>query len=314
MIRVSVVDVLAVCSPTYRTIDVRVAVVRSGDQWVNAFAALRLSHATPATVRQGHKELRRRHGTIQTDQFAVFTCTLPFAAWPALCSELAQGGLRVGDVDVRLSPVDLATLTGYVRPPHSGGFLNDPASWPTGDFAAGEDTSALLNADQVVRTVPGYQSPYQAIAAICEADTWPRMGHGYSVLLRLPIFAALAEVRLQPVGQTLHASVRQHKNLKHVALHILPTSGTARIPTGRTTITHLTRETTNGAIQTRGGTIRVPSLCEDDFIETSIWHPAFGELDRFRARTPSAGSTQSPAGSAKALLFCSSIGRNANET
>jgi hypothetical protein len=100
MIRLSVADVLAVCSPSYRTIDVRVAVVRSGDQWVNAFASLRLSHATSATVRQGHKELRRRHGTIQTEQFAVHACTLPFAAWSALCSGLAQGVLRVGDVDV----------------------------------------------------------------------------------------------------------------------------------------------------------------------------------------------------------------------
>ena len=36
------------------------------------------------------------------------------------------------------SPVDLATLTGYVRPPHSGGFPSDSASWPAADFAAGD--------------------------------------------------------------------------------------------------------------------------------------------------------------------------------
>src|SRR5437016_5194382 len=104
MMRVSPADVLAVCSSTYRAIDVRAAVVRNGDQWVNAFAALRLSHATPAAVRQNHKELQRRHGTIQTEQFAVLACALPFTTWSALCSELGQGVLRVGDVDARLSP------------------------------------------------------------------------------------------------------------------------------------------------------------------------------------------------------------------
>ena len=280
MIRVSVADVLAVCSSTYSTIDVRVAVARQGDQWVNALAAVRLSHATPAAVRKGHKELQRRHGVIQTERFALLTSALPFTAWSAICSDLAQGVLHVGDMDIRLSPVELATLTGYVRQPHSGVFLNDSESWPAADFAAGDNTAALLSTDQVMRAVPGYQSPYQAIAAICEAETWPQMRHGYSVLLRLPVFATLADVRLQPVGQILHASVRLHRNLKRVALHILPTSGTGHVPSGRTTITKLTRQTTKGAIQTQSGTTLIPPLREDDIIEMSVWHPAFGELDR----------------------------------
>ena len=305
MMRVSVADVLAVCSSTYRTIDVRVAVVRNGDQWANAFAALRLSHTTPAAVRQNHKELQRRYGIVRTQQFAVLAGALPFSNWSALCSDLAQGILRVGDVDVRLSPVDIATLSGHVRPSHSGGFLSDPA-WPGAEFATGENTEALLRADQVIRALPGYQSPYQAIAAICEADTWPRMFHSYSVLLRLPVLAALSEIRIQPVGQTLKASILQHKNLKGVALHILPTSGAAHVPTGWTTITRLTLQATNGAIQTRCGSTRAPSLHMDDLIEASVSHPALGELDR---RTPSVRELLPPA--ARNLLlealqqFCS---------
>jgi hypothetical protein len=280
MMRVSAADVLAVCSSTYRTIDLRVAVVRKDDQWVNAFATIRLSYCSPATIRQGQKERQSRYGTIQTAQFAMLSSALPSTMWSALCSQFAQGVFRIGDVDVRLPPVDLATISGYVRPPHSGGFIRDPASWPGAEFAGGENTDGLLNSDQVVRALPGYQSPYQAISAICEADTWPRMNHGYSVLLRLPIFAALAEARLRPVGQTLHASVRLHRRLKGVELHILPTTGIDRIPNSRTTITRLTRETTDGAIETRSGTTPVPSLRPDHLIEMSLWHSAFGELDR----------------------------------
>src|SRR5712692_2319982 len=149
MTRVSVAQVLAVCSSTYRTIDVRLAVVRQGGEWVNAFATIRLNHATIATVRRYQKELQNRHGTIRTEQFALLAIALPFSSWSVLQSELSEGILRIGDENVRLSPLNLPVLDAYVRPPHSG-WLHDPVSWPAVDFATGEDTSALLNADQVI--------------------------------------------------------------------------------------------------------------------------------------------------------------------
>jgi hypothetical protein len=282
MMRVSIPQLLDVCSPIYRTIDLRIAAVRNDGAWTNVCAAIRTSHANPHTVRAMHKDLFCRHGAIQSDYFAILTAALPISAWAEFASDIGRGILNIGGLDVRLSSVDVASLTGYVQGPSPSGFLRDPESWPAAHFASGQNDYTLLNRDEVVRAISGYQSPYQAIAALCEAETWPRMNHGYSVLLRLPIYAKLRQVRLEPLEQQLSASVEVHRYLKGIALNVVSTTGVDDVPTKRSMIKLGKRANRVGTIQERQGYTSFTPVNVDDYVETSVWHPVLGDLERRR--------------------------------
>jgi hypothetical protein len=109
-------------------------------------------------------------------------------------------------------------------------------------------------------------------------DTWPNLNHGYSILLQLPIFAAITGATVQPVQERLDITVRRHSRVKRTRIHVVRTPGPSRIPISRTTITKF-RPDTNDPIRLETGTTRM-TADKDDYLEVTLTHPTLGELDR----------------------------------
>ena len=283
MSRVSIAEVLEACASTYRTIDIRVAAIRGQDRWHNAFAAIRLTSLSPAEVRAYHARLGKQHGTIATDQFAIALNVRPFSDWEQVYDDATISVIRVGNLRVDVgSMLALGAQVEYLRPPQPRGRLFDDLQWPSLDITAGENPVGKLRADQLVRTVEacGYVSAYQAIAAICEADTWPNTSHGYNFLLRLPIFAALSEAAITPREAVLRTELRRHKALKNVTVQAVFRARSSQIPRGRAGLARLTRFATDGPFETLAGTTTVPNMAPEDIVELSLAHPTLGELER----------------------------------
>jgi hypothetical protein len=150
------------------------------------------------------------------------------------------------------------------------------------DITAGKNPVGELHTDQVLRAVGvcGYVSAYQAIAAICEADTWPNTSHGHSFLLRLPIFASFSEAAILPREPLLRVELRRHKALKNVTVQAVFRARSSPVPQGRASLARLTRIRTDGPVETVTGTTTLPRLAPEDVLELSLAHPTLGELER----------------------------------
>lgn len=285
MSRVSVDEVLEVCKSTYRAIDLRVAILRDGNNWASAFAAVRLTWESVKNVRARHKELRLRHGTIKSEFFSIILAVQPFSKWKELCDNGAAGTLNLGGLEIELrAPFPTGSHANYLRraQPPDGRF--EELKWPSLEIVSGENPVAKLNADQVVRTLgsAGYESASQAISAICEVDTWPNSNYSHNFLLSMPIFTALSTTTIQPVERALRTTFLRHNKLRNLTLRALFADTFSGIPKNRTTMGVLSPAKSRPGIETVTGVMELQAEEYAGFVELSLSHDLLGELERQR--------------------------------
>src|SRR5438094_2228014 len=101
---------------TYRTIDVRAAVVRKVEGWVNALTVVRVTYEEPEAARKRLHQLEQVHGIVQTDDFRIVMSARPFPEWREFCGEVGSGLLRLENLEIRLhQPLALDDQGNYLR-------------------------------------------------------------------------------------------------------------------------------------------------------------------------------------------------------
>jgi hypothetical protein len=284
MSRISVAETLSVCGSTYRTIDLRVVAVKDGDHLACAFAAIRLTWESISEVRAYQKDLESRHEVLRGPHVSVAFNALRFSDWKRLCDDLLAGTINADGLKAHMSgPLDIESQANYLRRSQGHDPWRRDLAWPSLDILVGENPIPKLNTDHIMRAVgsAGYQSLPHASSAFCEADTWPNSSYNHNLLLRLPIFAALAEATVQPIESALQVNLRRHRKLKKVVVTALISDDRLGIPNGRFTL-RLTAAKSESDIRTENGVARLPPGSMNGAVEISLSHPAFGELDRQR--------------------------------
>jgi len=99
-IRLSVDQMIATFGSTYRTIDLRSAVVKQGSVWTNVYTVIRFTYEEPEAAKRRLLDLEAKHGVIATKSFQVRLDSLPFSQWSALCQGLSTKG-HIGEIAFR---------------------------------------------------------------------------------------------------------------------------------------------------------------------------------------------------------------------
>lgn len=282
MPRLSVDQLIKACGRTYRSVDIRVAAYRDGDQWRCAFAALRLTADSPAVVRARFDQLRQQHGIIRTDIFTVAYQALPFRNWKTLVADIDSGKLHISGEEVHLNALGpIGAEVNYLRTSQQHDFAIDRSPWPSLDISRGENPVGALNTDEVTKAIggAGYSSAFQLIA-VCGVNAWPNNGYGHNFFLRLPVFGSVGPVRTDPLTGTLHVDIQRHKKLTKIVARSLFTGRLWGVPHDRTVIDCKAIDEQSEEIQKLSGSVLTPGQSPDHFVEISLSHPEIGEIER----------------------------------
>lgn len=149
-IRLSVDQMIATFGSTYRTIDLRSAVVKQGSVWTNIYTVIRFTYEEPEVAKRRLLDLEAKHGVIATKSFQVRLESLPFSQWSALCQGLSTKG-RIGEI--AFSPniwINLTRTLAFLRNDYSAVRPFDSREWPVAQFSVNTYGVAALATDTLV--------------------------------------------------------------------------------------------------------------------------------------------------------------------
>jgi len=102
-LRFSIDEMIKMFGATYRTLDIRSAVVKQGDKWANVYAVVRLTYEEPAVAAERLHRLERDHGTARTESFRILLGLRPFSELGEFWQDLGLGRLCVGNEEICLA-------------------------------------------------------------------------------------------------------------------------------------------------------------------------------------------------------------------
>jgi hypothetical protein len=279
-------QLLPMVSQTYQSIDLRVAAVREGDTWWNAFAVLRFCSLSPLKARAQLKEALNGRVRIETDHFRIETAVLPYSSLNRIQTAAREGSLHLGKLSARLrEPLDWRALQpSYLRVGASIVRSLNRTEWPGVEVVRGQTPSHQLHDDVVCREVAslGYEMPYDAIAALCGANVWPNTSHSGDVYIWLPVYACITDGSLAPTSGQLTVGALKHRRLKAVqAAFVMKPQPPNEQPERRWTANLARSEKSGSEVQAVAATVSVGSCDSNSIIEVKLVHKEIGEIDRW---------------------------------
>lgn len=204
----------------YRSIDVRIACFRLGDNWGGILTAVRFSYKT--------SEELAFPGAIQTEDFKIVFWPLEIERWDQLRNAFASHRLEVGDdvINLERELVDIDAISCNLTPRSS---YFQEYDWPQYDGAMirHSDTAnqQQINAMTDQLRARDYNDIYQAISDTLRVHYNQSSNNNQYILVTLPVYAKID--RFVYDGEKLQADVKFHERLKvcRIVAQLLPGEG-----------------------------------------------------------------------------------------
>jgi hypothetical protein len=283
-VQLSVTELIEAFAGTYKSIDVRTAAMKEEDSWVNALAVVRLSHEEPEAAARRLQLVQQRFLRVQTEHFRVNLVTLPFTEWGKFCSGVGAGFLRLNEESINLlPPFDLNEQKGYLRQYDSDFKAIDSIPWPSLRVTRATQNSARFNDSTVLKELAGigYSSPNEAIDPLFEAANVHQNAFNYDLVLYVPVFALVSEMRIKPSENRLYISLLRHSEISNLRLGLSFHGrgfGRDETPKERKNIGPFAALRKDTPTFEETVVSDIPELVLHDYVRATLLHPAVGEV------------------------------------
>ncbi|GAG79629.1 unnamed protein product, partial [marine sediment metagenome] len=204
----------------YKSIDVRIAAVKSDDIWHNALTVVRFSYMEPKDLEEQQKELENKWSKVQTSNFRIEMKAWPFATSETLSDLLKEGKWLLLDVgsgptlDLQFGrSIDLFSLDGRFN--RHGYTRRENHSWPCFEALDGKHCP-LLREEQLQNEVKSHTliGLYSLISELLEVDF--HGGLDLDLIVNAPFYAKIENVDF--AEQKCEVQVKFHKDIKALAV------------------------------------------------------------------------------------------------
>jgi len=226
-VRMTLGDFLNRIEGVYKSIDIRIAAVKSDDTWHNALIVVRFSYVEPKDVEEQQKQLQNKWGKVQTSNFQIEMQAWPLATLETLSDLLEEGKWLlfndssgvVQDLQFGRS-IDLLSLDGRFE--RHGYTRRGPHSWPCFEAFTGEHCYKLDN-PQVQSEVKSqtYFDLYSLISELFEINFHKDLG--LDLIVNAPFYAMIENVDFSQ--QKCLIQVKFHKDVKALAVSAIVRRG-----------------------------------------------------------------------------------------
>lgn len=216
----------------YKSIDVRIAAVKSIDIWHNALMVIRFSCMPYEEIKKQQNVLESKWGKVHTDNFEIEMQAFPFKNLESLSQRLNDGKWSLLEIDKSEEDliigrgIDLLVLEGRFE--KYGYTRRDSIVWPCFEATAGlnlvlEITSgesgkycSLLDNDKLQSEVKSKTviDVYTLISELLEVDFHKNLN--FDFIVNAPFYAIIENVDF--VGQKCKIQVNFHKDIKALAV------------------------------------------------------------------------------------------------
>lgn len=216
----------------YKSIDIRIAAVKSDDTWHNALTVIRFSHIQYEELEKQQKELENKWRKVQTSNFRIEMQAWPFkcvdkSVDDVLCEQFSQGKWLLFDVgtgptlDFQFGrSIDLLSLEGLFG--EHGYTRRDIHSWPCCEAIAGEHCSLLKN-EQLQSEVKSHYplDLYSLISELLEVNFHRDLG--LDLIVNAPFYAVIKNYDF--AEQKCKTQVKFHKDIKALTVSAIVRRG-----------------------------------------------------------------------------------------
>ena len=207
-----------------KSIDIRIAAVKSTDIWQNALTVIRFSYMEAQDLRKQQEELGERWRKVQTSNFRIDMQAWAFEFLETLYSQFLNEGkfLLLGESkDMQLGrSIDLLSLKGRFE--RHGYTRKTDHSWPCFEAYDGKYCDELDN-PQLQSEVKSqtHFDLYTLISEILEVDFHRNLG--LDLIVNAPFYALIENVDF--TGQKCKIRVKFHKDIKALAVNAIVRRG-----------------------------------------------------------------------------------------
>ena len=266
----------------YRTLDVRVATIKDGEQWVLVALSVRLRISDPKIAKEEFESLCNQFGRVNGPSFRIVQKCVPFDESPTFFELMSRGNLVIGDLSIRLSsPEDVLLQAGHPRIDYE-----ENMRWPSINVQRQIDKNervllAFQNDAGVLRDseLAGYEYPYTAVKKLLDVDYSQSTSAGVAwIECDMPMRLLTPFVARHGNELELQLRAQSHEIIRNAecAVRHIRGDGSRVI---RQSVVHLVRsKDIDEGIASWTGTLRIAMQREDDLLTLEALAREVGSL------------------------------------
>lgn len=220
-------DVIREMKDVYRSIDIRAAIGRQDEEWLNILTVIRFSQETTDELRTRHESQEARLKTVSTQRLKILKNVFSITEWDQIRAQLSEGtilinGTKIGFDDKKSLDSLRCNLTSYPS------YLRKTYRWNVFEGVL----SSKMNLQKFVSTqdrdirILGFPDTYAAIGEWLEVRY--DSGVGSDVMVAAPVLATLDDVDLE--GSKVHVRGTLHHAMTESRLNLFLWKGTGVFP------------------------------------------------------------------------------------
>jgi len=227
-VRMTLRDFLNRVEGVYKSVDIRIAAVKTDDIWQNALTVVRLSCRDKEELKEYQSQLQKTLGRVETGKFII-----NMQSWPLESLDVLVGMLS-SDKSMWLlfngSPaelhfersIDLLDLEGDFQA--YGMTRRERPAWPTFEAIAGEHCRTIdeTRVQGEVKSATGLDL-YSLIRELFEMNFTPNTA--FSFLVAAPFYAVIEDEAMDFEGQMCRVRVKFHRNIKSLSVTAVAYTG-----------------------------------------------------------------------------------------
>lgn len=281
-------QLIDVFKPVYRTIELRVGLIRTEADWKLGAVAMRLCVDGPDVVKRGFQRLQKRYGRLDSKRLSVRQYCYAFSEIDRMMQGVLEGHLTLKRLKLRCdSGINVLSSRGRVEyqfPPHIPRYVS--LKWPVlttqVKLSSGDDLQAALRDNfQVVRDceLAGYSDGHSAIRHLLEIDFGPASsGTWLWLLCDVPARIASVEARRKTGNWiALDVAVKAAPSVSALQCNIRHTKNRNNEEPWLQGPIALRAKKVGGGGKTLSGTFRL-DMNIDDRVDVELIHKRLGRL------------------------------------
>lgn len=216
---------LLVLLPTYRSIDLRVALVKTEDgRWKNVCSTIRFSYLSPDKLENYQAKVQSQRGRCITPRFKISFESLDVKKWEDLLSKVETGEYTIGGNLVIARPCNKIVDTRAIDAHH---YLKNEDNWrhlecyltPTGERKEVMGLVGEVLGD--IRMETDYENAFVAVSKLLAVNYSRRTD--LECVIGLPVYVALKDLLFE--NDTIHCTMESHRGFSDLKLDIVLLKG-----------------------------------------------------------------------------------------
>lgn len=208
-------------SPSFRSLDLRIASVKTTDGWMNVVTSLFPSNKPFKEIELEQQRIRSKLSKeINQKVFNIFLAPLSFEKLYNVSQQIMEGGITVNHVLIRFRKFDLITLrVDHFLPDYLKG-IEEWRLFGGEGKASAEDRKhiwSIIDDQEGATKLLGYAGIYDLINEILGIRKFDR-GQERDLVIGVPTYARLVEIDLK--GSLVEITTRKHVDLDNLQLNL----------------------------------------------------------------------------------------------